>query len=305
MRLGAFVLTYNRPDALERSIRTILGQTRPPDVLCVVDNGDPEASSAIIDRIGDGRVVHELTGANLGSAGGTEYGFQWLYDQGFDLLYGGDDDNPPLTADTIERQLALLERAGSDVGGVGTVGARFDWRRGELVRFTDDELHGDLDVDFIGGDQCQLFTRDAIGRAGPANAQLFFGYPDLEHCLRIRAAGFRLVINGPLMREYREATGRTNRSQPRSMVPHRSINAVWRNYYTTRNYIWMMRQEFDRPDLARREALKAVGRSVACWSKGFRYGLKYVPLQARGVVDGYRGRLGPRVEPELKEPLAD
>ena len=41
MRLGAFVLTYNRPEALAASIAAIMGQTRPPDLLCIVDNGDP------------------------------------------------------------------------------------------------------------------------------------------------------------------------------------------------------------------------------------------------------------------------
>ena len=300
MRLGAFVLTYNRPEALAASIAAIMGQTRPPDLLCIVDNGDPAPTAAVIANFDDDRIVHEPTGANLGSAGGTEYGFQWLHDQGFDLLYGGDDDNPPLTDDTIERELALLDRAGPGVGGVGTVGARFNWDRGELVRFGDDDLVGDLDVDFIGGDQCQLFTREAIGNAGPADGQLFFGYPDLEHCLRIRAAGYRLVVDGELMLEYRRATGRTDRTQPKSAVPHRPASAIWRNYYTTRNYIWMMREEFDRPDLARREALKSLGRSIACCKQGLSYGGQFVPLQMRGVIDGYRGVRGQTVPPHKK-----
>lgn len=301
MRLGAFVLTYNRPDALEASITAILGQSRPPDVLCVVDNGDPGVSRPVIESFDDERIVHERTGANLGSAGGTEYGFRWLFDHGFDLLYGGDDDNPPLMVDAIERELDLLGRTGSQAGGVGVFGARFDWQHGALVRFDDDELKGDMDVDFIGGNSCQLFTRAAIAAAGPPDGRLFFGYPDLEHCLRIRRAGFRLAVNGELMYQNRQLTGRTEiGQQPRSVVPHRPESAVWRNYYTTRNYIWMMRKEFDRPGLARREALKSLGRAGASWRKGFRYGSEYVPLQLRGILDGYRSRLGPVIQPRTK-----
>jgi GT2 family glycosyltransferase len=299
-RLGAFVLTYNRPEAVERSIRAIMSQTKPPDTLFIVDNGIPGPTAAVIELLNDDRVVHEPTGSNLGSAGGTEYGFRLLLERGFDLLYGGDDDNPPRTPDTFARLLDLLERAGKNVGGVGTVGARFDWHRGELKRFDDSELEGDLDVDFIGGDQRQLFTRAAIDKAGPPDGRLFFGYPDLEHCLRIRSAGFRLVIDSEIMQEYRQLTGRTQMQQPRSAVPHRPVSAVWRNYYTTRNYIWMMREEFDRPNLARREALKSLGRSAACWRRGIAYGREFVPLQIRGVIDGYRGRLGPVVQPRTK-----
>jgi hypothetical protein len=68
----------------------------------------------------------------------------------------------------------------------------------------------------------------------------------------------------------------------------------------TRNYIYRMTRTFGRRDLARREAVKAVGRSAASWLNGPRYGARYTSLQFRGVVDGYRGRLGRTVEPQAK-----
>jgi hypothetical protein len=62
----------------------------------------------------------------------------------------------------------------------------------------------------------------------------------------------------------------------------------------------MMKHTFHRPDLARREAFKALGRSLFAWIKGPKYGLEFSLLQARGVWDGYRGRLGRTVMPKPK-----
>jgi hypothetical protein len=61
-----------------------------------------------------------------------------------------------------------------------------------------------------------------------------------------------------------------------------------------------MRRTFARPDLARREAARALARSLTAWGRGPGYGLRFGALQLRGVVDGYRGRLGRTVPPQPK-----
>lgn len=299
MKLGAFVLTYRRPRELRESLHRILGQTRPPDRLLVVDNAGDGETREVAASFGE-PVIYEATGANLGSAGGTEYGTRRLLEQGYDWIYSGDDDNPPRTDDTVERLLALLEGAAPDVGGAGTVGARWDWQAGRLRRLPDEALRGPVEVDFIGGDHKLILTRRAAAEGGPPDGRLFFGYPDLEHCLRLRRAGFRLLVDGELMLQYRERVGRVGWSPGRSPVPRRPLNSLWRNYYTTRNYVHMMRVTFDRPDLARREAARTLLRALAAWWRGPRYGATYGRLALRGLVDGYRGRLGRTVEPRPK-----
>ena len=300
MKLGAFVLTFNRPHHLEKSIRLLLGQTRSPDTVLVVENGDPVPTRRIVAEVGDPRVVFEATGANLGSAGGTAYGYRWLHERGFELLYCGDDDNPPRTPDTMERLVSLLSSAPADVGGVGAVGARWSWDRGELERLSDDELRGPVEVDFVGGGQRQLLRREVISEVGPPNGEFFFGYPDLDHCLRIQQAGYRLLVDGELMLRYREIAGRLGSRPDRRLRPRRSYEAIWRSYYTTRNYIYMMSRTFRRRDLARRQAMKALAWSVTAWGRGPRYAVRFGPLQLRAVVDGYRGRLGVTVPPGAK-----
>jgi GT2 family glycosyltransferase len=44
MKVGAFVMTFNRPEGLERSLAYLLGQSRRPDEIWVIDNGSGTAA---------------------------------------------------------------------------------------------------------------------------------------------------------------------------------------------------------------------------------------------------------------------
>lgn len=299
MTFGAFVVTYNRPAILRESIKRFLEQTRQPDVILVVDNGNPEETKAVIKNFHLENVVHEITGSNLGSAGGFAHGVKWLYERGYDWIYCGDDDNPPITADTLERLLSIGQLS-NDIGVVGTVGARWDWNKGEVCRLPDKMLHETVCVDFIGQGHNFTLHRKVVESVGLPNGNLFFGYPDLEYCLRIRKTGFKLLVDADLMHKHRADAGRLNLKRRQSLLPSRSYDSIWRNYYTTRSYIFMMTQTFNRPDLARRETLKAIGRMLMSWKRGLKYGAAFTGYQLRGVVDGYLGRLGRTVMPKAK-----
>jgi hypothetical protein len=68
-----------------------------------------------------------------------------------------------------------------------------------------------------------------------------------------------------------------------------------------------MRRTFGEPRLARRMAAKSVAQSLLAFGRGPRYGSRYTAMQLRGIVDGYRGRLGRTVSPVAKpaaEPVA-
>ena len=128
MKLGSLIVTYDRPDHLKKSIDRLLGQTLPPRVIVVVDNGTAAETKKVVQQFSPQQVVYQPTGENLGSAGGTAYGVEWLYDQGCDLIHCGDDDDPPKTPDTLARLVSLIEKSAADVGGAGAVGSRWDWR---------------------------------------------------------------------------------------------------------------------------------------------------------------------------------
>ena len=212
----------------------------------------------------------------------------------------GDDDDPPQSSDTIERLLTIATTGGTNVGAVGAVGAMWDWARGEMRRLPDEALTGIIAVDVIAGGSQLIVSGETIARVGVPDGRLFFGLEDLEYCLRITAAGYRLLINGDMMLELRAKAGRFEpRSSALSPSGH-SRAGLWRRYCSTRSYIFAMNTTFGRPDLARRELFKATARACLSWVRGLRYGSAFTALQLRGVIDGYLGRMGRTVNPNPK-----
>ncbi len=167
-----------------------MGQTRPPDLLLVVDNAASAETAALVEGFRDPRVRYEASPENLGSAGGTELGTRRIAEMGYDLICSGDDDDPPKTDRCVERIVRLIQEHGAD--GAGAVGTRWDWRAGRVIRLSDDELHGPIDVDFIGGNGKLILRREVVEAGGAPDGKLFFGYPDLDHCLRSAKLGFGL-----------------------------------------------------------------------------------------------------------------
>ncbi len=296
--LAAFVITYRRPAILARTLRTLLTQSRPPDHLLVVDNDPGESARSAALALGHQGIAYHPLGDNLGPAGAAAFGLGHLVREGHDWIYWGDDDDPPKTPDTLARLMATLGQAeGEDLGGVAAVGARWDWRRGELRRLPDAALRGVVEVDAIGGGQQLILRRPAVQQVGLPDPRLFFGLEEFEYCLRIRQAGFRLLVDGELMLENRRLAGRLNLEVRRSPWRRHPTRDLWRRYYTTRNYIFMMREIFHRPDLARREAAKALVRCAASWLHGPGYGRQLSRCQLKAVADGYAARMGRTITP--------
>jgi GT2 family glycosyltransferase len=301
MKFASFIITFNRPARLAEVLQQTLAQTRPPNMMLVVDNGEPAQSRPVVEKFAAANVHYVTMGDNLGPAGAAAFALRRLVDEGYEWIGWGDDDTPPQAPDVFERLLALPNQVNDrQVGGMGAVGARFNWGTGQLQRLPNNALNGIVDVDSIGSGHQLITHRTVIERVGLPNPNLFFGFYDPEYCLRVRRAGFRLLIDGDLMRIYREKAGRIEYKARQSILPRNTYNNMWRRYYVTRNYIHMMRNTFDRPDLAQREALRAIGRCVMAWGRGPHYGAVFCRNQLRGIWDGYRGHLGRTILPIAK-----
>ncbi len=299
--IGSFILTFNRPETVRETIERVLDQQEPPDALVVLDNSPEETARSVAESFASRGVEYVPTGENLGSAGGVSYGMQMMFDRGFDWIQSIDDDDPPRTGDTTKRMRALIDRHTDDgLGALGTSGSRWDWDKGEHRRFRDDELAGDLEIDTIGGNGHLTVRREVIAELGPPNRDFFFGFYDPLYCLLIRRAGHKIMVDGDMMLAYRTDAGKLDFDRGTAWRPRDPYHAIWRRYYVTRNYIYRMRNTFEREDLARREVVKAVKRSASSWAHGPRYGVRFTHMQMKGVIDGSRGTLGRRVEPTAK-----
>ncbi len=299
VRLGAFIITRNRPYLLRKTLGLLLSQTRPPDHILVVDNGPSKETESVAAEFGS-HTSYRAMRENLGPAGAAAFGLEQLASQGYDWIYWGDDDDPPIFPDMIERLLEIGESAGPDAGAVSAVGGLWDWTKGRKRRLPDEALSGVVDVHSIPGNGQWILRRQVVLDVGVPDPRLFFGLEELEYCLRIGKAGYRLLVDGDLMMRCRTRWGRLDLKDPRPGLPRSSYDALWRRYYSTRNYIFSMHRTFGRPDLARREAFKAIGRACMSGGRGPKYGSAFTVLELRAILDGYLGQMGRTVTPTPK-----
>jgi dolichol-phosphate mannosyltransferase len=110
------VPTYNESANVETVVRRIRAATPHVDVL-VVDDGSPDGTGAIADRLADAEpqvnVLHRTTKEGLGPA--YLAGFDWGLTRGYDVLVEMDADGSH-QPEQLERLLTALERADVVIG---------------------------------------------------------------------------------------------------------------------------------------------------------------------------------------------
>ena len=269
-RVAAVVVTYRRTDLLVRCIQAILGQTRAPDLVLVIDNGGlaREVLGEVADRL---EVDVVETGENLGPAGGYETGFRMALERGADKVWTVDDD---VIVDPGCLEALLAASTGADVCIA-------------LQRKPDREGGGEVERGHPPSWNGVLFDADVIRAVGVPRGDLFFWAEDTEFATRIRRGGF------PTQR-VREAT--VLHLNP--MARERGTPRDWQLYYEVRNGLYVRRKL--RPFTwkgwwrAWRGALGKLGvivlfepqkrRSLGLWWRGYR--------------DYRKGRLGRVIDPE-------
>ena len=92
--IAAVIVTYNRKDFLKKCIKALLNQERNErcDIL-VIDNASTDGSKEeILEYINSNQVIYMNTGANLGGAGGFNYGVKEAIKLGYKYIWLMDDD---------------------------------------------------------------------------------------------------------------------------------------------------------------------------------------------------------------------
>ncbi len=303
-RVIGIMVTYQRQALLQDTLRRIAEQTYQLDQILIVDNENSPATRQLIRELEPTLTTplrYVATAENSGSAGGWAFGMELLSDDdSYDWIMPLDDDDPPENHRDFERMVAFANLAKTEVpnlGAVGIVGARFDWRKGLIRRLSDSEISGRVSVDFVGSGNIPLYHRSAIEKVGVFDAALFFGYTEVEYGLRIKRAGFEVVANAEMWRERRIAKGRVG-VQPK---PQKVCVVSPRKYYVIRNHIYIMRLH-RRWDLAVKQAV------IQCVLKPI-YTLFISPrLAFMGAVqawaastDGFLGRMGKKGEPATRD----
>jgi GT2 family glycosyltransferase len=177
------------------------------ETICV-DNGSSDGSDDEVER----RFPHvELirTGLNLGYAGGNNVGLRRALERGADwvLLINNDAVAEPGLLDALARAAEARADAGllackilfEDGRTIQYAGARFNARLGYSGRLTGygrPDPPGDGDVRDVGrADGAALaLSRAAFERVGGLDEALFMYVEDIELSLRVRQAGFAVLL---------------------------------------------------------------------------------------------------------------
>ncbi|MGH2793565.1 MAG: glycosyltransferase family 2 protein [Actinomycetota bacterium] len=304
--LGVLV-TYRRPRDLASTLARLAGQDHVLDRLVVVDNDPGTETREIVESAGGAsRAPAEYLAMteNVGFPGGLAAGIDGLLAEAADedWIVVLDDDDPPessaVFADLLGFAQRMVERD-DRTAAVGIRGARFDARKGLLVRVPTHEIGDAVRVDYIAGNALPLYRVGALRDAGSFSPPLFFSHEELDIGLRLERKGYTLYADGVRWRERRSATGRPdelNEERWRILTPN------WRSYYSLRNAIFIMRDN-GRPGAALRITFsRGLLKPLVNLPRSPRLAGKALALNRRACVDAWRGRLGRRVEPNVEQP---
>ena len=291
----AVVVTHRRQDLLRRCLSAVLGQTRPPDAVVVVDNASEDGTDALVRREFPA-VDLVVLARNTGGAGGFAAGLQRALDvHGAGAAWLLDDDTVP----EPEALAGLLSARDGYPGGVpALVASRVLWtdgrehpmntpRRAPLAR--QEALQAAAAVDAVPVRSASFVSVLVDGAAARATdlpvADYFLWNDDFEYTTRL-------------------LRGRAGLATRRSTVVHhtRTFGASDadpgpRFYYEVRNKTWLFTRS---PGLAPVERLLYGGSSLRRWARtAARSSDRRTLLRAgaRGLRDGLRA--GPRPTAEV------
>jgi GT2 family glycosyltransferase len=283
----AVVLTYRRPRHAARVVRSLLqDEGVPASQVIVVVNGEGGLDDPTLERTVTMLTLEE----NIGPAGGFAMAFRfvrgiaespWIYAREDDGAFGG--PGSARLGRVIERVEAFeREVPGPPVGVVVASGWNVDPRTGRTTRHRVDDLSASFEEVDFGAWDATLVSRRVVDAGIIPDESLFWWAEELDFCLRVKRAGFRVLVDVPtvLGRE----RGSDLPAETRPALPTRA-DEPWCSYYMARNGFLVGR----RLGTARWivwHLLKSARRFQLAPSNAHRLAI------LRGLADGIRGRSG-------------
>jgi GT2 family glycosyltransferase len=297
MKYASFIMTYRRPEILKNTIQILLDQSLPPTKILIVDNDPDKSAEGIATYFPEKNMAYHSVGYNSGPAGAAYWGMKLLFEEGWEWVLWMDDDDPPVIGDLFERLFLSVSSLPNlkDIGIMGGVGVRFNPKRAKIIRIPDSELKGLIDVDNVAGGQFPLVNRIVFEKGILPDKDLFFGFEELEFNLRLKRAGLKLCISGDVLKELRIYWSKLNVNP--KLYHTKRIESLWREYYSTRNLIWILKS----PSGSNRGIFlvffKSIVKTILGFRLGLRYGLKNAIILHYGFWDGILNRRRNRFNP--------
>ncbi len=290
MKFGAFIITFERSEILQKTIDKLLSQTYPPEKILVVDNSITTTTKEYFEDHKSEQIEYYSMGYNSGPAGAAEFALRHLTNLGFDWIFWGDDDDPPKDNGIFETLLKLATH-NDKVGIVGSLGGKFIESRARTRGFYNKELNGIVDADFVAGGKMMIVNSEVVKKNILPTKKLFFGFEELDFCLRIKDAGFRIIFDGEKIKELRKMDGNDGPNYKWKGNSFGKKDMLWRNYYSTRNmlYILKSRKIYDGYIFF---LFKSIIKIPMAYKYGFNYGISATKVYVKSIWHHLNGTYG-------------
>jgi len=298
--IAAFIICYERPAVVLKTIEAYFLQELPPSVILLIDNSKSNDVQDAVLAKKDARLIYFKTGYNAGPAGASRKALIYLFNMGFEWVIWGDDDDPPLFPDSIKRIMDIIVDYGGQepLGMIGAVGANFNYLTGKIKKLKHQHLNGIKYVDSIAGNMLPIIHRSVYEKGILPDERLFFGLEELDFSLAIRRAGFAICVSGDEIHRYRSYWNRL--TNHRSASIKRSFATLWREYYSLRNLLYILAYKEKRI----LPFIHVVVRNLLKIPFGFTVSYKYGRLQALMILKAFKdfglGKMGRQIEPQKK-----
>lgn len=298
---AAFIITYNRPKEVLGAINNLFLQTFPPEKILVVDNSSGFETENAIKLLKNPRIEHYRVGRNSGPAGAAKAGLTMLANEGFEWVYWGDDNNPPRTLDAFERIFKLRSKLNnSRIGVLGLMGNNFSLHTAKIHLIKPQDLQGIMPVNSLAGGSTMVVNTQVIRRSAILpDERLFFGFEELDFCLRIIQEGYEIFIDAEYYREQKMLATKQKKSRIEKISVNARTNSLWREYYSIRNLMAIVYGKHGSTSGLILILLRVLGKVLYSYSKGFPFGIRYTKLVFRAIQDFMRNNMGLIVQPEV------
>jgi rhamnopyranosyl-N-acetylglucosaminyl-diphospho-decaprenol beta-1,3/1,4-galactofuranosyltransferase len=289
LNVQAVLVAYNRRELLQDALTAVFDQSRPPDVVHVVDNASTDGTSAMVAELFPQARLHTLP-TNTGGAGGFAAGLAYALAAGADLVWLMDDDTVP-TAEALHELVGAYESYPGASPAV--VASRVVWTDGRdhpmnTPRSRPGVSRADLALAASVG--CMpvrsasfvslLVAGGAVRDAGLPEADFFLWNDDFEFTTRLLRNRIGLYCPASTVEHRTKTFGSTN------------TDPGERFYFEVRNKVWTFTRS---AGLAPKEKVLYGGSTARRWVRTFAASTQRGVLLdglRRGLVDG--ARRGPR-----------
>ena len=216
--VGFVVLTWNSHEYVDDCVRSILGVSSCPIRLYVVDNGSSDGTLDVLRDFArrDSRVwLHEAS-RNLGTTVSRNIALRSLADdveyvcvldsdtvvneEAIETLVSLVDSDPAIgiAGPTMKDGSGAVQLSGRNLPTLGIKLrkacpiASVSERGGRMERPATAVTDGVQDVGYLLS-ACWLMRRDVLDEVGLLDERIFYAPEDVDYCIRVRRAGFRVV----------------------------------------------------------------------------------------------------------------